>query len=223
MSETCARWSDPIVLVVYLPSETVLDPSDRSHVFDTIGGIMAECPQITVLPHLHDNDGKKGESSTYQVNLMRNKGLDAFNTSHEKEWYESSSERTERGGMKTIRRIKCFDSPRYEPYVVIPWCPSSKSSNPRPLTLYYERRFYGYGKNKIQHISHLRFRGVPFFVVPQSFVVHHPHPESSVKQVWNNRKKNSLHHTMDQLYAGYIKELADEYSDVNDAVPQCGD
>ena len=332
MSETCARWSDPIVLVVYLPSETVLDPSDRSHVIDSIGGIMAECPQITVLPHVHDNDGKKGESSTYPVNLMRNKGLDAVNTSHvlimdvdlipsadlsqvvksnvidqistaahsvgetgmpvnalvvpaferkvdspctdtescrsylkkdsrflpllfndvneciqdkdcivfqedmnweghhtteskkwlEKEWYESSSEGTERGEIRTIRRIKCFDSLRYEPYVVIPWCPSSKSSNPRPLTPYYDERFYGYGKNKIQHISHLRFRGVPFFVVPQSFVVHHPHPESSVKQVWNNRKKNSLHHTMDQLYAGYIKELADEYSDVNDAVPQCG-
>ena len=141
----------------------------------------------------------------------------------EKEWYESSSEGTERGEIRTIRRIKCFDSLRYEPYVVIPWCPSSKSSNPRPLTPYYDERFYGYGKNKIQHISHLRFRGVPFFVVPQSFVVHHPHPESSVKQDWNDRKKNSLHQTMDQLYAGYIKELANEYSDVNDAVPQCGD
>ena len=32
--------------------------------------------------HVHDNDGKKGESSTYPVNLMRNKGLDAVNTSH---------------------------------------------------------------------------------------------------------------------------------------------
>jgi hypothetical protein len=50
MSETCARWSDPIVLVVYLPSETVLDPSDRSNVIDSIGVIMAECPQMTVLP-----------------------------------------------------------------------------------------------------------------------------------------------------------------------------
>ena len=27
--------------------------------------------------HVHDNDGKKGESSTYPVNLMRNKGVDA--------------------------------------------------------------------------------------------------------------------------------------------------
>lgn len=139
----------------------------------------------------------------------------------EKKWYESSSEGLGGREIRTIRRINCFDSLRYEPYVVIPWCPSSKSSNPRPLTPYYDERFYGYGKNKIQHISHLRFRGVPFFVLPKSFVVHHPHPESSVKMVWNDRKKNSLHRTMDKLYDQYIKELADEYSDVDNAVPQC--
>ncbi|KAL3808071.1 hypothetical protein ACHAXA_006624 [Cyclostephanos tholiformis] len=330
LTETCARWSDPIVLVVYLPSETVLAPSDRSKVIDSIAGIMAVCPQMTVLPHVHDNDGKLA-LSTYPVNIMRNKGLDAVKTSHvlimdvdlipsadlnqvvkanvidqvttttpsdgetdfpvsaivvpaferkldspctdtescrsylqnnsrflpllfndlkeciqvkdcivfqedmnweghhttesklwlEKKWYDSSSDGVDGRKIRTIRRIKCFDSLRYEPYVVVPWCPSSKSSNPRPLTPYYDERFYGYGKNKIQHISHLRFRGVPFFVLPQSFVVHHPHPESRVKQVWNDKKKNSLHQTMDKLYEGYIKELADEYSDVGNAVPRC--
>ena len=40
----------------------------------------------------------------------------------EKEWYEGSSI-TERGEMKTIWRIKCFDSLQYEPYVVIPCVP----------------------------------------------------------------------------------------------------
>lgn len=89
------------------------------------------------------------------------------------------------------------------------------------MTPYYDERFYGYGKNKIQHISHLRFRGFQFSVLPQSFVVHHPHPESSVKQVWNNPKENALHGKMDKLYRKYITELENEYSDVAGVVPQC--
>ena len=53
-------------------------------------------------------------------------------------------------------------------------------------------------------------------------MVHHPHPESSVKQVWNgSRQKNSLHRNMDMLYQGYINELEEEYADVDNAVPQC--
>lgn len=108
-----------------------------------------------------------------------------------------------------------------EPYVVLPWCPPSSSEHPRPLTPYYDERFYGYGKNKIQHISHLRFRGVSFSVLPQSFAVHHPHPESSVKQVWNNKKENELHGKMDKLYSKYVAELKNEYSDVEGVTPQC--
>eukprot|EP00581_Thalassiosira_minuscula_P004301 CAMPEP_0183747204 /NCGR_PEP_ID=MMETSP0737-20130205/67146_1 /TAXON_ID=385413 /ORGANISM="Thalassiosira miniscula, Strain CCMP1093" /LENGTH=630 /DNA_ID=CAMNT_0025982913 /DNA_START=211 /DNA_END=2099 /DNA_ORIENTATION=- len=312
LSETCLRWPDPIVLVVYLPAQSVRNPSDQSSALDTISNIMAECPQMTVLPHVHGDEAKEGETSTYPVNVMRNRGLDAVKTSHvlimdvdlipsadlshvvkdnlvdqitiarqsageteipvtamvvpaferkvdppcsdiescrsylqndskflpllfhdlkecigqedcivfqsdmnweghhttqskkwlKQNWYEAKKDGGEK--VRVIRQIKCFDSLRYEPYVVIPWCPSSESSQPRPLTPYYDERFYGYGKNKIQHISHLRFRGAAFSVLPQSFVVHHPHPESSVKQIWNNRQWHSLHTNMDKLYQGYI-------------------
>ena len=53
-------------------------------------------------------------------------------------------------------------------------------------------------------------------------MVHHPHPESSVKRVWNNRKDNALHGKMDKLYQKYINDLNDEYTDVEGVVPQCG-
>ena len=62
---------------------------------------------------------------------------------------------------------------------------------------------------------------MPFYILPQGFVIHHPHPESNVKQVWNDKKTNVLHHAMDTLYTGYIKELNAVYSNVHDVVPQC--
>ena len=48
-----------------------------------------------------------------------------------------------------MRPIECFRSNRYEPYVVV-------SMAQMPL---YDERFAGYGKNKIQHVSHLRRMG----------------------------------------------------------------
>ena len=81
LSETCLRWSNPMVLVVYLPSTSVSDPTERSTVADSITEIMVQCPQMTVIPHVHD-EGDNKRDSTYPVNTMRNIGLDAVATSH---------------------------------------------------------------------------------------------------------------------------------------------
>ena len=120
---------------------------------------------------------------------------------------------------KMMRTIPCFDSLRYEPYVVIRWCPSSSdekstttSSNIVPVAPYYDERFHGYGKNKIQLISHLRFMGYQFAVLPSGgFIVHNPHVESSSKAVWNNVHEHALHHTMDALYQSFLNELVSIY------------
>ena len=72
---------------------------------------------------------------------------------------------------KSFRKIPCFDTARYEPYVVLQWCPSTRISTPKasttksgvvvdvigndnnkndnigigiaPLSPYYDERFYG--------------------------------------------------------------------------------
>ena len=328
LSETCSRWTEPIVLVVYLQLTMLNDKAQKSTAIESIADVKMECPQMTVVPHVHDDRDNDEGTSTYPVNVMRNRGLDAVNTSHvliidvdlipsgdlshvakdnlmdevsmtdtngdfqvplkalvvpaferkvhrdppctdtvscqkflrddsrflpllfndlnecikdedcivfqkdmnweghhttkseswlKGEWFEGAEEDKE----KTVGRIKCFDSLRYEPYILLPWCPPAKSAHPQPLTPYYDERFHGYGKNKIQHISHLRLMGVSFSVLPQSFVIHHPHPESSVKRVWNDKSKNKLHKSMDKLYVQYLDELKDEYSDVKGVVPQC--
>jgi uncharacterized protein YdaU (DUF1376 family) len=82
LSETCARWSNPIVLVVYLPFASVIEESDRTTAVNSIGEVMMHCPQMTVLAHVHHEGDEAGDSSTYPVNTMRNKGLDAVKTSH---------------------------------------------------------------------------------------------------------------------------------------------
>jgi hypothetical protein len=127
----------------------------------------------------------------------------------------------------SLTPIKCFRSLRYEPYVVIPWCALEKNARQRiavhaPRSPYYDERFHGYGKNKIQQIAHLRERGFTFKVMPSTgFVVHHPHPESITKEIWNDRENNELHQQMDALYPQYLKDLIREYQSIYNDTPLC--
>jgi hypothetical protein len=135
------------------------------------------------------------------------------------DWYETEvrnmTNATAHTLAKRIRTIKCFDSLRYEPYVVLRWCPlsfnSTENNAPVPVSPYYDERFYGYGKNKIQLISHLRFMGYHFSVLPIGFIVHNPHFESVPKQTWNDAQKNNLHNQMDALYPEFLEELWNKY------------
>lgn len=121
-----------------------------------------------------------------------------------KQWFEPSD-------SSQPRRIPCFDSFRYEPYVALRWC-----SN---VTPFYDERFYGYGKNKIQYIAHLRFLGYEFAVLPGGgFIVHHPHPDSKAKENWTNNTLN-LHEEMDELYPQFLSELFEMHG--NPHLQQC--
>ena len=53
--------------------------------------------------------------------------------------------------------IPCFQHARYEPYVVLPNLPTT------PI---YSEAFTGYGKNKIELVTHLRFAGFKFYALP---------------------------------------------------------
>jgi hypothetical protein len=53
-------------------------------------------------------------------------------------------------GLKDVKRISCFDSLRYEPYVVLRWCPDGEQQEDANVsTPFYDERFHGYGKNKV--------------------------------------------------------------------------
>ncbi|KAL3921302.1 MAG: hypothetical protein SGPRY_004951 [Prymnesium sp.] len=95
--------------------------------------------------------------------------------------------------------IECFKNPRYEPYVVLP---------NQPTTPTYSEKFTGYGKNKIEFVTHLRFAGFQFFAVPGAFVTHMPHPKSPDKLSWENGPHRQH---MNREYKQFVRELISRY------------
>ena len=73
----------------------------------------------------------------------------------------------------------CFKSNRYEPYMVLPMT---------PMTPMFEEAFHGYGKNKIQHVVHLRYIGFEFSVISHAFVIHFPHLKSASRLTWESKR-----------------------------------
>ena len=71
------------------------------------------------------------------------------------------SSRAAEDGSRTKPRGPLLSLPlhfsRYEPYLVV------RAGPPTPL---YDERFTGYGKNKIEHVTHLRWAGWRFAVLP---------------------------------------------------------
>jgi Glycosyl-transferase for dystroglycan len=122
-----------------------------------------------------------------------------------------------------IRILKCFDSVRYEPYVVLRWCPSVLgASADGPVAPFYDESFRGYGKNKIELISHLRVMGYSFAILPEGFIIHSPHSKSNAKKAWESTNDSRLHLDMDKLYPKFLKELVGMYKhEKHSIIKQC--
>jgi hypothetical protein len=95
------------------------------------------------------------------------------------------------------RRIECFKSARFEPYVVL-----RNNADVR-----FDASYTGYGKNKIEQIARLRYAGYEFAVLPLGFLVHAPHPWSSSKRSWMATGRGS--HFTDNLYKATVAEARD--------------
>ena len=129
----------------------------------------------------------------------------------ERKWYEDDEEEEQ------FRSLPCFHTARYEPYVVLRWCPGGHDGNihNKPIAPYYDERFHGYGKNKIELVSHLRKSGYRFNILPEGFIVHNPHHESAIKETWNDRSNSDLHANMDKLYTTFLAELDTKYRHIH--------
>lgn len=95
--------------------------------------------------------------------------------------------------------IPCFRNARYEPYLILPNLPST------PI---YSEAFTGYGKNKIELVTHLRFAGFKFYALAGAFAVHMPHVKSAQKVQWEAGEQR---HQMDRLYQRLVAQLISRF------------
>nr|XP_039262450.1 LARGE xylosyl- and glucuronyltransferase 1-like [Styela clava] len=94
----------------------------------------------------------------------------------------------------SVNRTKDF-----EPYVVLPkhLCPA------------YDKRFFGFGWNKVSHIMELDALGFKFLVLPYGFVIHLPHMASL--DVVKYRSSTEYKNCIDNLKVEFIQDLVVKY------------
>ena len=132
--------------------------------------------------------------------FYRHQSPETHATTPYKEWWQASERSARPTPQLEPLPIPCFKNARYEPYVVLPNLPST------PI---YSEAFTGYGKNKIELVTHLRFAGFRFYALPHAFVTHMPHVKSLQKAQWEagaHRKE------MDRLYQKLVAQLISRYN-----------
>lgn len=105
--------------------------------------------------------------------------------------------------------ILCFQSLRYEPFVVLPNSPSTPG---------FFERFVGYGKNRAQHLTHLRFLGFDFRVLGKGFLFHQAHEATEAKITWTN-PESGLTKRMTSLFQEFKLSLERKF--VAPYIPLC--
>jgi hypothetical protein len=131
---------------------------------------------------------------------------DGHGTTRSTDWLAASSH------WLAPKPLPCFESSRYEPYLVL-----STFGAATPL---YDERFTGYGKNKISFVNHVRLAGFKFAVLPREFLMHYPHPKSSAKIAW--LRNGTLHRQVDAQFSAFLNALATQYrSQPPPATPIC--
>ena len=82
----------------------------------------------------------------------------------------------------------------------------------------FDERFFGYGKNKVQLLVHLRLAGFAFEVLARGFLLHFPHPKSAAKELWLH---TSVHGATDRLFNEFRGALAAQYRNRTQLTPMC--
>ncbi|XP_023231046.1 LARGE xylosyl- and glucuronyltransferase 1-like [Centruroides sculpturatus] len=88
--------------------------------------------------------------------------------------------------------------PDFEPYIVV------RRDIPE-----YDRRFVGFGWNKVSHVMELYAQGYEFIVLPNAFIVHMPHAPSF--DIAKFRSSSQYRKCLKILKAEFVKDLSRRY------------
>lgn len=189
----------------HLEKERLDDP--RTAIVFTAFSRKRFCPKSTCLQYAKQTPqtvrelGPCVDSKT--CDPFDSKNPDGQGTAYQYYWQSMQRHPEERG----LEHIVCFESPRFEPYVMV------RKSSVLPE---FNEQFFGYGKNKIQWISHLRYSGFLFYLMPVNFVIHAAHPVSLAKVAWKNADQQmNLRLQMDDTYRRFKKELLQQLGEDN--------
>ena len=172
-------------------------PSQMSHMIPTDWDGLQTCMSNETCAVFHQKLCPQGHSSTRTDVWLK------------KDWYDDISSPNDTI-ISNIKRIPCMLSSSYEPYMVLPWCPSNAQDPPQRISPLYDERFVGYGKNKVQYIEHLRHFDYDFFVVPQGYLIHAPHAFSA-DRVAHDRNHDSVRSESVELWQTFQNEIHDKY------------
>lgn len=86
----------------------------------------------------------------------------------------------------------------FEPYIVVQ----------RNVTR-YDKRFVGFGWNKVSHIMELQAQGYEFVVVPNAFIVHMPHSPSF--DIFKFRSSSLYRRCLKKLKQEFVQDLISKY------------
>lgn len=96
--------------------------------------------------------------------------------------------------------------PNFEPYVVV------KRDVPE-----YDKRFVGFGWNKVSHIMELHAQGYEFVVLPNGFMVHMPHAPSL--DIARFRSSSQYRKCLSLLKSEFARDLSLRYGRTFSAAP----
>lgn len=88
----------------------------------------------------------------------------------------------------------------FEPYVII-----NKKLSPK-----YDKRFVGFGWNKVSYTMELNQAGFKFIVLPYAFIVHFPHSPSI--DITEYRTSIEYRKCLKSLKDAFVKEIKQKYS-----------